>query len=170
MTPTAAAEPVSAPTATLVSRSTTQFFQDFVDGGLVAVIGLSPAQLPAFCTGDGSVLDEVSIQQVTRPDSSAKVTIRGSVRVIVYSIGGASELCDLTAVSPLATGTAQLTVTDNDLFVSLNRTNSFGLKLTGIASGDGGRFKVQALSRATIKRNGEIAIRNLRFRVKPIGR
>lgn len=116
------------------------------------------------------MLDEVSIQQVTRPDSSAKVTIRGSVRVIVYSIGRASELCDLTAVSPLATGTAQLTVTDNDFFVSLNRTNSFGLKLTGIASGDGGRFKVQALSRATIKRNGEFAIRNLRFRVKPIGR
>ena len=87
------------------------------------------------------MLDEVSIQQVTRPDSSAKVTIRGSVRVIVYSIGRASELCDLTAVSPLATGTAQLTVTDNDFFVSLNRTNSFGLKLTGIASGDGGRSR-----------------------------
>jgi hypothetical protein len=87
------------------------------------VIGLSPAQLPAFCAGDGSVLNEVSFQQVTRPDSSAKVTIRGSVRVIVYSIGGASELWDLTAVSPVATGTAQ-----------------------------------------------QVAIRNLRFRIKPIGR
>jgi hypothetical protein len=87
MTPTAAAEPVSAPTAALVSRSTTLFLQVLVDGGLVAVIGLSSAELAAFCAGDGSVLDELSFQQVTRPDGSVKVTIRGSLRVIVYSIG-----------------------------------------------------------------------------------
>jgi hypothetical protein len=170
MTPTAAAEPLSAPTAALVSRSTTLFLQVLVDGGLVAVIGLSSAELAAFCAGDGSVLDELSFQQVTRPDGSVKVTIRGSLRVIVYSIEGASELCDLTAASPLATGRARLTLTDNDFFVSLNRNNSFGSNLTGIASGNGGRFKVDAKSRLAIKRNGELVFHNLRFRVTPIGR
>jgi hypothetical protein len=76
----------------------------------------------------------------------------------------------LTAASPLATGRARLTLTDNDFFVSLNRNNSFGSNLTGIASGNGGRFKVDAKSRLAIKRNGELVFHNLRFRLTPIGR
>ena len=164
-----AAEAVSAPTAAFVNRFSVPFLETLVDGDLVAVMGLSPEQLPAFCDGDDSVLDQITVQEVSRPDGSLKVTIRGSPRLIIYPLGDATELCDLAAVSPLATGKAQLARTDNDVFVSLNRTNSFGSNLTGIASGDGGRFKVRARFRVTIQRNGVGTVRTERFGITQLG-
>ena len=167
--PTAAAEPVSTATAALVNRFSVPFLETLVDGDLVAVMGLSPGRFSAFCDGDESVLDQITVQEVSRPDGSLKVTIRGSPRLIIYRLGDAMFLCDLAAVSPLATGKAQLSRTDNDLFVSLNRTNSFGSNLTGIASGEGGRFKVRAKFRITIQRNGEGRVRTERFGITQLG-
>jgi hypothetical protein len=167
--PTAAAGAVSTPTAALVNRFSVPFLETLVDGDLVAVMGLSPGQFPAFCDGDESVLDQITVQEVSRPDGSLKVTIRGSPRLIIYPLGDAIFLCDLAAVSPLATGKAQLSSTDNDLFVSLNRTNSFGSNLTGIASGAGGRYKVRAKFRVTIQRNGEGRVRTERFGITQLG-
>jgi hypothetical protein len=167
--PMAAAEAVSTPTAALVNRFSFPFFETLVDGDLVAVLGLSPGQLPAFCDDDFDVLDQIRIQEVSRPDGSLKVTTGGSLRLIIYPLGDASDVCDLATVRPLATGKAQLSRTDNDLFVSLNRTNSFGSNLTGIASGEGGRFKVRAKFRITIQRNGEGRVRTERFGITQLG-
>jgi hypothetical protein len=167
--PTSDAEAVSPQTAALVNRFTFPFFATLVDGDLIAVIGLSPAQLPAFCAGDESVLDPIHILEVTRPDGSLKVTTRSRPRLIIYSAVGISEVCELTSATPLATGKGQLNQTDNDVFVSLNRTNSFGLSFSGIASGDGGRFKVRARFRATIQRNGEGRVRTERFEITQLG-
>ena len=167
--PTVAAEAVSAQPAALVSRFTGPFFQFLVDGDLIAVMGLSPDQLPALCAGDESVLDELHFQEVTRPDGSLKLVLRARPRLIIYSIAGVSDLCDLSAVAPLATGKIQMTQTDNDLFVSLRRTNSVGTNLGGIASGAGGRFKVRGRFRITIKRNGDFLVRNERFGITRLG-
>ena len=78
------------------------------------------------------------------------------------SPAGASSLCDLTSVAPLAIGKAHLARTDNDIFVSLDRTDSFGANLGGLASGEGGRFQVRARFRVTIQRNGEFRVRSER--------
>jgi hypothetical protein len=167
--PAATAEATSLPTAALVERFDDRFFQVVVDGDLAAVVGLGPEQLPAFCAGDESVLDPIHFLVVSRPDGSLKQTVRASPRVIIYPIAGVSNLCELTAVTPLATGKAHMAHTDNDFFVSLNRTNSFGSNLSGIASGEGGRFKVRARFRITIQRNGEIQVRTERSGITPLG-
>ncbi len=86
--------------------------------------------------------------------------MHGNPRLLIYSTAGASSLCDLASVAPLATGKAHLTRTDSDIFVSLARTDSFGANLGGIASGEGGRFKVRARFRVAIQRNGEFRVRS----------
>jgi hypothetical protein len=90
--PTTTLGAVSTPTAALVNRFTSPFLQTLVDGDLVAVIGVSAAQLPAFCNGDDTVLDEIHIQEVSRPDGSLKLTLRGSPRVTIYPLGDAIDL------------------------------------------------------------------------------
>lgn len=167
--PTAAAEAVSPQTAALVNRFSLPFFDFLVDGDLIAVLGLGPAQLPAFCGGDDSVLDRLRILEVTRPDGSLKVTLRSRPRMIIYSAEGVSDVCELTSSTPLAVGRAHFNHTDNDVFVSLNRTNSFGTNLGGVASGEGGRFKVRARFRITIQRNGVGQVRTERFGITRLG-
>ena len=167
--PTIAAEPASGPIADLVTRFTLPFFDAFADGEFAAVMGVSANQLAAFCNGDESVLDVIHFQQVSRPDGSLKLTVRSSPRLLIYPLGDSSGPCDLISVTPLATGKAQLSQTDNDVTVTFNRTNSFGSNLTGNASGDGGRFKVRAKSRITIHRNGKVGIHAQRFGITRVG-
>lgn len=167
--PTSAVETAPPPTAALVNRLSFPFFTTIVDGDFVAVIGLSHGQLPALCAGDESVLDLIHVQEVTRPDGSLKITARSRPRLVIYSVEGVSDLCELTSATPLAAGKAQVAQTDNDVFVSFNRTNSFGSNLTGIASGEGGRFKVRARVRITIQRNGDFRVRSERFGITRLG-
>jgi hypothetical protein len=89
--------------------------------------------------------------------------------VTVYSIAGVSDLCERARSTPLATGRANLRQTDNDLFLSFNRTNSFGANLVGTASGVGGRFKVRLRFRITIQRNGNFTVRSEAVSVRPLG-
>jgi len=167
--PTVAAEATSAPTADLVTRFTFPFFNAFADGEFAAVLGVNPAQLATFCDGDESVLDRIHIQQVSRPDGSFKITSRSRPRLIIYPLGNSTGPCDLVGPTPLATGKAQLNETDNDLTLTLSRTNSFGSNLTGMAAGDGGRFKVRSSFRITIQRNGEFRVRSQRFGITELG-
>lgn len=53
--------------------------------------------------------------------------------------------------------------------MSLNRTNSFGSNLTGMAVGEGGRYKVRARFRLAITRNGAFLVRNERFDITRLG-
>jgi hypothetical protein len=154
-----------------VSRFTTPFFDIVVDESrnLAAVVGLGHDQLAGFCNGEDVALDQVNVLEVTRPDGSVKITVRGRPRVTVYSIAGVSDLCELTRSTPLGAGRANLSQTDNDVFVSFNRTNSFGTNLVGTASGEGGRFKVRLRFRITIQRNGNFTVRSEEVSIRPLG-
>lgn len=163
--PTVGLEPTSVPTADLVTRFTLPFFDAFADGEFAAVLGVSAGQLAAFCNGDESVLDVIHFQEVSRPDGSFKLTTRTRPRLTIYPLGNSTSACDLVGVTPLATGKAKLNQTDNDVTVTFNRTNSFGQNLTGIASGDGGRFKVRSKFRVTIHRNGNVGIHAEKFAI-----
>jgi hypothetical protein len=167
--PTVALGPTSAPTADLVTRFTFPFFDAFADGEFAAVLGVSAGQLAAFCDGDASVLDVVRFQEVSRPDGSFKITTQSRPRLTIYPVGDSNGPCDLVGVTPLATGKAQVRVTDNDVTVTLNRTNSFGSHLTGNASGDGGRFKVRSQFRVTIHRNGDVDAHAEKFQIVQLG-
>lgn len=169
--PTPSAEPVSPSLSAAVRRFTEPFFDIVVDEprNLAAVVGLGHDQLAGFCAGEAVVFDQVNILEVTRPDGSVKITARGKPRATVYSIAGVSDLCELIESAPLATGRANLSRTDNDLFVSFNRTNSFGMNLVGTPSGGGGRFKVRLRFRITIQRNGNFVVRTEDVSIRPLG-
>ena len=170
--PTPAAEAVSPPLSASVTRFTDGFFDFVFDDprSLAAMVGLDHEQLPAFCSGEEVSFDQVRIVEVIRPDGSVKITFHGKPRVTVYSTAGVSDICELAAATPLATGRLQVTGTDNDVAVSLNRTNSFGRSLVGTASGSGGRFKVRGSFRITIQRNGNFLVRHEEFSIRPLGR
>ena len=90
--------------------------------------------------------------------------------MIVYSAAEISDdLCDLADATPLATGRAHMTGTDNDVFASLKRTNSYGTNLVGTASGPSGDFKVRGSFRTTIDRNGNADVRHLKVSITPLG-
>jgi hypothetical protein len=167
--PTGALEPTSAPSANAVNRFILPFFDAFADGEFAAVLGVGAGQLAAFCNGDESVLDVVRFLEVSRPDGSFKLTTQSRPRLTIYPIGDSSGPCDLVGITPLATGKAQVKVTDNDVTVTLNRTNSFGSHLTGIASGEGGRFKVRSQFRVTIHRNGSVSAHAQKFGITQLG-
>lgn len=168
--PTVTLAPTAGPTADVVTRFTVPFFDAFADGEVAAVLGVSAGQLAAFCNGDESVLDVIRFQEVSRPDGSLKLTSQSRPRLTIYPLGNSSGPCDLVGVTPLATGKAKLSETDNDVTVSSNRTNSFGQNLTGIASGDGGRFKVRSKFRVTIHRNGNVGVHAEKFGITRVGR
>ena len=153
-----------------VNRFTDAFADFFVDEsqGLVAVIGLGHDQLPAFCAGEDVLFDQLSFVEVIRPDGTVKITLHGKPRLTVYSATSFTDVCVLANVTPLATGQARLTGTDNDVQVSHERTNSFGRSLVGTASGIGGRFKVRGSFRITIDRNDTLVVRHEEFSITPL--
>lgn len=170
--PTPYAEVLSGTPSAIVNRFTDAFADFFVDEsrGLVAVIGLGHDQLPAFCAGEEVLFDQLSFVEVIRPDGTVKITLHGKPRVTVYSATDfTDDVCVLAGATPLATGQARLTGTDNDVQVSHTRTNSFGRSLVGTASGIGGRFKVRGSFRITIDRDDNLVVRHEEFSITPLG-
>lgn len=179
----ACSEPTSPPPATQVAtpsfaaatarRFTVPFFNTFTDASsdLTAVFGITAEQLAAACAGGDFTQDEVTVVEVTRPDGSLKVTVHGNnLTVLIYS-GGFEDVCELAGRTPLATGTAKVTQTDNDFFISGNRTNSFGLSLIGRAASDetGARFLVRGRFRTTISKQGLQLVRTIEFSIRAPG-
>jgi hypothetical protein len=160
--------------AASVRRFTDQFFDAITDPstGLTALLGISRDQLARACAGEPFTLDDVTIVEVTRPDGSVKVTVHGNDLTVLVFAGIVEDVCELAGEAPLATGRAKVTQTDNDFFVSRNRTNSFGLSLIGRATAaEGGtHYLVRGRFRATISRQLELVIRTLNFSVRPVGR
>jgi hypothetical protein len=170
--PTQPANPQSASIRATVNRFTVPYFNFVVDesSGLIALLGLSHEMLIGTCAGEDVAFDQVKVVEVFRPDGSLKFTVQGRVRMAVYSLGEIFDICELTESTPLARGRAHVTEVDNDLFVSGNRTNSYGANLEGTASGPGGRFKVRGKFRALIRRNGEGRVLNEEFSIRRLGR
>ncbi len=168
--PAPTAQPLSQ-SAAIVNRFTGDFFDFIIDESqdLAAIIGLAPEDFAAACAGEVVPLDQVRIVEVIRPDGSIKITIHGTPRVTVYSAPGISDICELAEETPLATGQVRVNGTDNDVAVSHKRTNSFGRRLMGTASGPGGSFRVRGSFRATIDRGDNLVFRNFRFSITPLG-
>jgi hypothetical protein len=169
----AEAGPPSLASAT-VRRFTTTFVQFVTDlsSGLTAVAGISADQLALACAGQPFTFDEVSVVEVTRPDGSRKVTVRGNDLTVLVYPGAVSNPCEFAGVPPLATGTAKVIQTDNDVDASHNRTNSFGLSLVGraAAAGGGTHYRVRARFRTTISKEGLLVVRTFDFSARPVGR
>jgi hypothetical protein len=98
--------------------------------------GLTLANLAALCADEGFSFEPILGQDVIRPDGSVHEVTQGrNVTILVFE-GAFADFC---AAPPFAVGRGRWTNTDNDLFVSLNRTNSFGFRLRGGVTEPGGQ-------------------------------
>jgi hypothetical protein len=170
--PTSPAENVRPSLRATVTRTTEAFFRLEVDDatGLIAVFGLSQEDLAGLCAGQVVDFDQLRDVIVTRPDGSVKLTVQGRPRVTIYPpTANLTDLCQLTEVTPIATGTVHFSHLDNDVFLSGNGANSFGENLMGTASGSGGRFQVRERFRVTILPSGEPELRNFEFSITRVG-
>lgn len=111
------------------------FYSDF-DRGLTAIHGVD---IVALCAGDPFFFELVDIQDVTNPTEAAAVNelFQGddlTTSVWAFTLVGFS-CAPFVATIPLATGTADLTSTDNDFFAFLRdepaRANAFGFTAQG---------------------------------------
>jgi len=122
----------------LVIRSGTAFFVTFTAPGSANLVaaGLSEGQLADFCSSGESPLGEAIEQIVIRPDGSVHDLFKARNVPLLLFPADAESIC---TVAPLAVGRGNYTRTDNDLFVTGGRTNSFGFRIRGQvtdASGD----------------------------------
>jgi hypothetical protein len=171
--PTLPIEPQSPSLSASVERTTEGFFRLEVDEatGLIAVFGLSQDDLVALCAGQDVVFDQLDDVVVTRPDGSVALSVQGRPRVTIYPpTPDLTDLCQLTEVTPIAKGTVHFSHIDNDVFLSGDRTDSFGENLMGTASGSGGKFFVREKFHATILPSGDLEFRNFEFSITPIGK
>ena len=70
-----------------------------------------------------------------RPDGSFKELFKGKKVGLLLFPGGTEDIC---SADPVAAGTGNYTLTDNDLIVSGRRTNSFGFRIRGNVTDEGG--------------------------------
>jgi hypothetical protein len=114
--------------------------------------GLTLANLAALCADEAFAFEPIQGQDVIRPDGSVHEVTQGrNVTILVFE-GAFADFC---AAPPFATGQGRWTNTDNDLFVSLNRTNSFGFRLRGKVTEPGGqRHHVLVKFHGLINRQG----------------
>ena len=116
------------------------------------VAGLTLDQLAALCAGGDFQLEPATGQDVFRPDGSVHELFRARGVTVVVLEGAFADICD----TPFAVGRGNYTSTDNDLFVSGNRTNSFGFRLRGrVTDAEGERHHLLAKFHALITRRGE---------------
>lgn len=159
--PTGAAPPEDPPGP--VSRFTEPFAVAFFDpaDGLVA-LGGPPPELGCFGLGFEDNLAEY--QFVELPSGPVKVLIRDDdMPIFLYAASSEDEICEAVfggaIPEPIATGTVRVVVNDNDLDVSLTRTNAFGGTATGtLERADGTACAFSATFRALITKEGEFRV------------
>jgi hypothetical protein len=101
----------------------------------------------------------VTVQQKETGQGAVVETFRATVYAELWAIEGG----DLGAICAgegdlLGTGTVFWVSTDNDLFVSQSRTNSFGGALQGTIHGADGAWRVTGQFRAQITQDGEFRL------------
>lgn len=127
-------EPEAMPPTARVLR-TTDIISDFMvdeDAGLSILIGFTYEGIVEVCSTGEPNFDLGTLLLVERPDGSLKLQLTGKdVSVVVFE-GILGPTCgSFLSATPLATGTVNFTRSDNDFFVSGERTNSFHQLLTG---------------------------------------
>jgi hypothetical protein len=159
--PTVAAPPEDPPGP--VSRFTEPFAVAFFDpaDGLVA-LGGPPPELGCFGLGFEDNLAEVQIVEL--PSGPVKVLIRDDdMPIFLYAASSIDEICEAVfggaIPEPIATGTVRVVLNDNDVDVSLTRTNAFGYTATGtLERADGTACAFSATFRALITKQGEFRV------------
>jgi hypothetical protein len=123
--------------------------------GLTLTAGFTQETLDAFCAQEPFVGQPSTIHGVLRPDGTVTdLTKAKNVTLLVFV--GNQDIC---AGPPFAVGQGSFLNHDNDLFVSLNRANSFGFRVVGqVTDVNGDRHQVSASFHGVIDRGGELRI------------
>ena len=146
-----------------VQRLEVPFVVSYVDAdaGLVALGGPPPEQ---GCFEMGFEEHLADAQEVLLPNGVIVGVLHDADQPMqVYAASSIEEICEAViaggSLELLASGTVRVVATDNDLEVSLTRTNSFGHHATGrlfTPEGDACRFR--GVARAQITRDGEFRL------------
>jgi len=124
--------------------------------GLEMLIGWTFAELEEFCATGEVTIGSLRELFVFRPDGSLKYGLRGARIPLLVWHADNTPLCDLTDL-PRLTGTGNFFASDNDFFVSGNRTESTVGSVHGqVTSDDGQRFRFTQQFHAVIFPSGEV--------------
>jgi hypothetical protein len=154
---------VAAPpdTSGVVTRYTDVLAISYIDekDGLIALGGPPPEE---GCFGEGFD-DPAQFMEVQTPAGPiVAVAHQAQLDVFVYdlTLGHPCEIIEAGGTPiPLYTGTMRTVANDNDLEVSLTRTNSFGARSTGwVEDADGNRCQFSAHVRLQITRDEEFRV------------
>jgi hypothetical protein len=138
--------------------------------GLSFLIGWTVDELELFCATGEITLGSLKELLVTRPDGSLHVNLHGAQIPLLVWQTGSNNPCDLVDV-PHLTGTGQFFASDNDFFVSGNRTESTVGAVHGqVTSEDGERFRFTQEFHAVILRTGEVQKFIFDLKLTPIGK
>ena len=97
--------------------------------GYIVMAGLpTPPQSLTICGGTMAVQTSSEMTEGELSGVLHDLRMGSDLNVFVYRIAGFSGIC---ASTPFASGSGHAIRTDNDLFTSLTRTNSFGLRIQG---------------------------------------
>ena len=146
-----------------VSRVTEPFGVAFEDPADQLVgLGGPPAELGCFGLGFEDNLGEFQIIEL--PGGPVKALIRDDdMPMFLYAASSIDEICEAVVggatVEPIATGTVRVVLNDNDVDVSLTRTNVFGYTAKGtLERADGTACAFSATFRGLITREGEFRV------------
>jgi hypothetical protein len=108
--------------------------------GLTVLIGWTLDEIELFCATGEITIGSLRELLVIRPDGTLHLAIQGARIPLLVWESDSGDLCALLE-QPHLTGTGQLSVTDNDLFVGGNRTNAAHVGIHGqVASETGERY------------------------------
>jgi len=139
--------------------------------GLAQLIGWTFEELELFCATGEITLGSLKELFLIRPDSSVHQLVHGvHIPLLVWETAS-PDLCGVLLELPHLTGTGQLIITDNDVFVSGNRTNAAHIRIKGqVASEAGERFRFLAEFHGVILRNGEPHRFTHDFQLEPLAK
>jgi hypothetical protein len=139
--PTAIDDTLTPSLGATVTRGPEPFGFGFGNEQYSVYVGVTLEDLNSiYCTGSDFDVDLVNGFHVFRPDSSRKDVLKGDVNVVVVSAPAVfTSFCD-DPLPPTYTGTARLSITDSDFFVTGNRADASKLHLTGRVADESGQL------------------------------
>lgn len=138
----------------------------------MAILVNSPTNDPSDLRACGGALrpDFVSVQRVgLLQEVLHALRLAREVNILVFDPAPAT-FEDLCAATPIASGTGNLTSTDNDIFVTGNGANAFGFRAQGtVELATGGSARVTAVQQLLIKPDGTFEVLVSSVMLHPLG-
>jgi hypothetical protein len=150
----------------------TDYGNGFYMNGAFTVSAITGAPASQACLGIRP--EPLDLQLVDTPSGAALLHLSGADRPVWVYEGSLDDVCGAVFGGadpvPLAEGTVRETYTDNDLFVSGTRVNSFGSTATGtVVDGDGTSWTFVATGRLQWTLDGDLRILPQDIRLTPRG-